>query len=69
MVKMLKEGESGRMSTYMITWRYKGNHGNSYHRKFFKAVSAQEAVDFAREHPTPEGAEIIEVAKVVNNWK
>lgn len=63
-MKMLREG-SGRVSTYRVTYRYDGNIGDDY----IQALNAQQAVDFAREYFAPDGAEIIDVAKVVNNWK
>lgn len=65
---MLSEGKM-RVSTYNVTWRYEGNHGHSYYQKSFEAMSAQQAVNFARQHNAPEGSKIVEVAKVVNNWK
>ena len=54
-----------RVSTYRVLWFFEGNHMDEY----IQALNAQQAVDFVREYSAPEGAEIIEVAKVVNNWK
>lgn len=64
-MKMLTEGKTGRVSTYLVTWFHEGNHGHDY----MQALSAQQAADFVRKYSSPEGAEIVEVAKVVNNWK
>lgn len=56
--------KKGRVSVYRVVYRYDGNIGDDY----IQALSAQNAVDMVRLHMAPEGAEIIEVAKVVNNW-
>ena len=63
-IRMLKEGK-GRVSSYRVVWIYDGNHDYTY----WQALNAQQAVDFTRQYSAPEGAEIIEVSKVVNNWK
>lgn len=54
-----------QVSTYRVVWFFEGNHDDAY----WQALNAQQAVDFTRQYSAPEGAEIIEVAKVVNNWK
>ena len=61
---MLTEGKV-RVSTYRVVWFFEGKHYDAY----WQALNAQQAVDFTRQYSAPEGAEIIEVAKVVNNWK
>ena len=61
---MLKEGK-GRISTYRVYWIFEDQSGDEY----TQALSAQQAVDFVRLYSAPEGAEIVDVAKVVNNWK
>ena len=61
---MLREGKP-KVSTYRVVWFHEGNHEDTY----WQALTAQQAVDFTRQYSAPEGAEIIEVAKVVNNWK
>ena len=63
-MKMLTEGKA-RVSTYRVFWRFKDQSGEEY----WQALNAQQAVDFTRQYSAPEGAEIVEVAKVVNNWK
>ena len=63
---MLTEGKTGRApSTYIVTWV-----DDTSDHKFTEVLTwnAQFAVDFARKYRLPEGAEIICVAKVVNNW-
>lgn len=60
---MLKEGKSRQRTEYIVCWKlFFGQHET---RVF--AHSAQEAADFIRLND-PE-IKIIEVAKVVNNWK
>lgn len=52
---------------YRVYWMY-----NCYEQsgdEYIQALSAQQAVDFCREYYAPEGAEILDVAKVVYNWK
>lgn len=61
---MLKEGKE-RFSTYRVVWFHEGNH----HEEYVMTASSQFAVDYVRNHAAPEGVEIVEVAKVVNNWK
>lgn len=61
---MLTEGK-GRVSTYRVYWVFEDERGDEY----IQALSAQQAVDFVRQYSAPEGAEIVDVAKVVNNWK
>ena len=58
-----------RISTYVVTVRWEGNHGHSYRTVTWQTLTAQQAVNFTRQHPIYEGEEIVEVAKVVNNWK
>ena len=60
---MLTEGKV-RMSTFRVVGFYQGNHDDEY----VEALTAQQAVDFVR-RTSPEGVEIVEVAKVVKNWK
>ena len=53
--------------TYRVYWML-----NCYEQvgdEYIQALNAQQAVDFCREYYAPEGAEIINVAKVVYNWK
>lgn len=61
---MLKEGKE-HVSTYRVYWVLENLSGDEY----IQALNAQQAVDFIREYSAPEGAEIVDVAKVVNNWK
>jgi hypothetical protein len=61
---MLTEGKE-RLSTYRVVWFHEGNHCDEY----VVTENAQGAVDYVRKRSAPSGAEIIEVAKVVNNWK
>ena len=61
---MLTEGKR-RASTYRVVWFHDGDH----HDEYVMTWNAQYAVDYVRNHVAPEGAEILEVAKVVNNWK
>ena len=58
------EGKA-RVSEYQVLWKHDGNIETDY----WQALNAQQAVDFCRKHSMPEGAEVIQVAKVVNNWK
>lgn len=59
-----KEGKA-KVSNYRVLWEHEGDFESDY----WQALSAQQAVDFCREYSMPEGAEVIEVAKVVKNWK
>lgn len=68
-MKAVKEVKTAKVSTYVVTGCHEGNHGRSYCRKSFEATTAQEAVDFARQDSMYAGAKIVEVAKVVDNWK
>ena len=61
---MLIEGKV-RLFMYRVVWY----HDNSHHNTYWYASSAQQAVDSVRKHFLLEGVEIVEVAKVVNNWK
>lgn len=63
-MKQLKEGKA-RTPTYRVVYFHNGKHMDEY----IFALTAQQAVDICREIFAPEGAEIVEVAKVVNNWK
>ena len=54
-----------RVYTYRVLYR----HDENFYDEYIQALSAQNAVDMTRKHIAPEGAEIVEVAKVVNNWK
>lgn len=56
---------NARVAMYRVVYRYDGNIGDDY----IQALSAQNAVDMVREYMAPEGAEVVEVSKVVNNWK
>ena len=62
---MLKEGKSGKVSNYLVEW----NHDGEFQTTYIQALTAQQAVDFVRKYSAPDDAEIVEVAKVVNNWK
>ena len=59
---MLTEGKA-RVSNYRVYYKYHGDNEDVY----IQALSAQQAADIIRGND-PE-VEIIEVAKVVNNWK
>lgn len=59
---MLTEGK-GRVSMYRVYWVTEDQSGDEY----VQATSAQQAVNFIR-NDDPE-IEVLEVAKVVNNWK
>ena len=65
---MLTEGKV-RVSEYAVTWCYEGSHGHTYGTQHWQASTAQKAADGVRKYSAPEGAKIVEVAKVVNNWK
>ena len=58
-----------RVSTYVVTVMWESNHGHSYRSETWQALTAQQAVNFTRQHPIYEGEKIVKVAKVVNNWK
>lgn len=64
---MLKEGKSGRVSNYRVYYR----ENNETYDVYIQALSAQQAVNFIRGDISTQFSkiEIIEVAKVVNNWK
>ena len=64
---MLTEGKSGRVSTYRVYYR----ENNETNDVYIQALSAQQAADFIRGDISTQFSkiEIIEVAKVVNNWK
>ena len=62
---MLKEGKFRRVSTYRV-WFY---HLNTECHMDIKTNSAQEAVNTVRNEFGSAVKEIVEVAKVVNNWK
>ena len=55
------------MTLYRVYWRDPEycDSGDEY----IEAASAQHAVDQCRQHCMPDGAEVVEVAKVVKNWK
>ena len=56
-----------KLSVYRVYWMF-----NNYEQsgdEYIEAFTAQGAVDVCREVFAPEGAEILDVAKVVNNWK
>ena len=63
-MERLSEGKE-RLSTYYVVWRQEEVTDSDY----VQGTSAQEAVDNARVQFVPKGARIIEVLKVVNNWK
>lgn len=50
---------------FRVVWYANGNHNFEY----IVASSAQEAVDIARAMFAPEGAEFVEVAKLLKGWK
>lgn len=54
-----------RVAMYRVVYRYNGNIGDDY----IQALSAQNAADMVREYMAPEGTEVVEVSKVINNWK
>lgn len=62
---MSKEGKIKRVSTYRVSWVLEDQSGD----EFVQALNAQAAVDFARLFLMPFGAEIVSVAKEVDNWK
>ena len=60
---MLKEGKTGRVSNYRVYYeRY-----DEWEDVYIQALSAQQAADCIRGNDPD--IKIIEVAKVVNNWK
>ncbi len=61
---MLKEGKLGRVSTYRVYYRC---HDENCEDVYIQALSAQQAVDFIRGEDSD--IQVLEVAKVVNNWK
>lgn len=61
---MLTEGKP-KLYTYRVEVTLAQHKGHSY----VEASSAQQAVDVVRQRHTPELLKIIEVTKVVNNWK
>lgn len=56
-----------RMSEFIVMWR--DNKIKMDGTEHICGWSAQHAVDLARQNCIPEDAIVIEVAKVVNNWK
>ena len=60
---MTNIGTTKRVSTYRVYYR----EGDETQDIYIQAISAQQAVDFAR--GDSDDIEIIDVAKVVNNWK
>jgi hypothetical protein len=60
---MLKEGRPRRVSIYRVYYEYNGDHEDVY----IQALSAQQAVDIIR-GDDPD-VHVLEVSKVVNNWK
>jgi hypothetical protein len=55
-----------------VYWKFEDPHGileDQSGDEYWQALDAQQAVDFCREYSAPDGAEILDVAKVVNNWK
>ena len=55
------------MTAFLVSWYDPSTDFSGLEHIF--GYSAQHAVDLVRQHNAPEGAEVVEVAKVVNNWK
>lgn len=55
---------SEKKSMFRVVGYYQGNHDCEY----VETKTAQQAVDFVR-RTSPDGVEIVEVAKLVKNWK